>query len=118
MLKLGVNNSEVGRLMGMPNGEMVRRYAGGYAMPRKAKLTKLAKLLGIPEAELVFGQAGEGRSTSDDLTKPLTPEERMLLDTYAQLPDTARKILRARAVELLEAFGQPSNRNPFGKGTQ
>lgn len=48
----------------------------------------------------------------------VTPEEQTLLVAYRQLPAFAREALRLRAVELLEEFGKPSARNPYGKTTQ
>jgi hypothetical protein len=87
------------------------------AMPKPDKLRKLARLLGMSEAELVFGGTTQQRGASPiALYDQLVEEERAIVETYRQLPPFGQKALRARAAELLENFGAPSKKNPFGKG--
>lgn len=117
------NNAEVGRVIGDKNGEMVRRYKEGIAMPRPARLKRLAVLVGLSPAELQHPGATNGRVTPgllDGALAELSVDEQQLVEAYRQLPDIARKALRARAVELQEAFARRSTKNPFGgrEGTQ
>jgi transcriptional regulator with XRE-family HTH domain len=101
--------------------EQARRYVKGEAMPRPAKMKKLAVLIGVPAAELQYGAKIDPRRTPGLATIPMaevTADEQALLVSYRQLPPFARESLRIRVAELLEEFGKASHVNPFGKGTQ
>jgi transcriptional regulator with XRE-family HTH domain len=108
----GLTNPDAAGVIGV-TPEMVRRYAEGYAMPRPDTLAKLAKLLGVSPGELQWGMPQE---EARDIAKPLSADERALLELYGQLPEAAKKALRARATELWEAFGRPNL--PAAVGTQ
>ena len=69
-------------------------------------LERLAQLLGVSVADLV---AEPGAASCPD-------DERQLVAAYRELPEFARRALRKRATELLEAFAPPSPRNPYGQG--
>jgi hypothetical protein len=86
-------------------------------MPRDSKLRQLAALLGVPPAQLQYGaiEPGDAPGLLENAVV-LTPDEFQLIDGYRQLPEYARKALRSRATELLEAFVTASKKNPFGKG--
>jgi hypothetical protein len=86
-------------------------------MPRDKRLERLARLIGVPIAELRFGtKAGKGARMLLPLAR-LAADEETMLDEYRQLPDYARKMVRARIMELLEEFGPASEKNPYGKGS-
>jgi hypothetical protein len=117
MTRLQLKNEEVGIALGMKKGEMVRRYRAGLAMPKGKKMELLAMLLGTTPAELQWGTP----KTPGVKTVPLvevSPDEQVFIETYRQLPEVARKVLRARAAELLESFAPRSKSNPYGKGNQ
>lgn len=118
--KLKISNNEAGLAVGLKTGEMIRRYRGGWDMPRLARLKKLAKLVGLTPAELQHpgSTAPALPGLLEEGFAQLTADEQSLLDCYRQLPGFGRKIVRARAVELLEEFGKPTPKNPLGRGTQ
>jgi transcriptional regulator with XRE-family HTH domain len=120
MARAGLSVPDVAKSCGV-TPEQARRYSMGAAMPRPDKMKKLAALVGMTPAELQYGTV----STSNAATGLLSPQvtsvsgdELLLLETYRQLPEFARKALRARAAELLENFGAATSKNPYGKGTQ
>lgn len=88
-------------------------------MPRPPHLKKLALLLGLHPSELQHGRITETNAAPGLLAShmvELSPDESQLLDQYRQLPEFAAKMLRARAVELVEGFAKRSEKNPFGEG--
>jgi transcriptional regulator with XRE-family HTH domain len=97
------------------NDETVRLWRRGERMPRKPKLDVLAKLLGESAAHLMHGEAGNTPSTMPGALTITDDDERLLLETYRQLPPWAKKSVRARANELLENFTPPGPANPYGK---
>lgn len=109
-----VSNAAAAKALGV-TVEMIRRYREGMAMPRDDKMAKLAKLIGVPASELRYGSKVKQKEHQLPLSK-LSPEERDMLGEYQQLPDYAQKMARARIIELLEEFGSPGKKNPFGKG--
>lgn len=112
--RMGLSNPKAAKAVGV-TPEMIRRYRDGLVMPRDRALEKLAKLIGVPVSELRYGKGTGSKSYPLPLEK-LTPEERFMLEEFRQLPDYAQKAARARIIELLEEFGKPGARNPFGKG--
>ena len=116
MDSLQLSVPEVAKVMGV-SPEMGRRYRIGTAMPRKNKMEKLATLLGVSAADLYA--AGGDPARVPAIGGPLIvddPEERALMEAYRAMGPTAQKVLRHRATELVEQFGKPSKKNPYGKG--
>lgn len=121
MDQLGVSVPEVAKKIGV-TPEMVRRYRLGVAMPGKAKgrdkMQRLAALLGVDPADLYA--AGSSRSDTRGALPGAVivedPDELQLIEAYRGLDETTRKILRARAAQLLEQFGRATKKNPYGKG--
>lgn len=109
-----LSNVAAARALGV-TVEMIRRYREGMAMPRDQKMAKLAKLIGVSPSELRYGSKAKNKEHPLPLSK-LSPEDRAMLEEYQQLPDFARKMARARIIELLEEFGAPGKKNPYGKG--
>lgn len=109
---------DIARACGV-SAEAARRWTIGAAMPRPNHMRKLAALLGISPADLQYGRVNERNAApglmGPQLT-PLRPDELLLIEQYRALPDYAQRALRARAVELVEAFGKSSTSNPFGQG--
>lgn len=119
LTKAGLSNAAAARLSGL-GVEMVRRYRKGEAMPERGdNLDKLSKLIGVDIEQLLMAdrQGGGTKVSGSRLTRP-DPDAIAMLEEYAQLPTDAKKLARARIIELLEEFGKPSKKNPFGKGTQ
>lgn len=112
--RMRLSNPKAAKAVGV-TPEMIRRYRDGLVMPRDRALEKLAKLLGVPVGELRYGKAAPGKPQPMPLER-LTPDERFMLEEFRQLPDYAQKAARARIIELLEEFGPPGTKNPFGKG--
>lgn len=101
--------------------EMARRYMEGAAMPRPAKMKKLAALIGVSPAELQYGTKIDTRRTPGLETIPVqevTADEQRLLAMYRDMAPFAKEALRIRAAELLEEFGKATVKNPFGKHHQ
>lgn len=115
MMRAGLGVGDVAKALKV-TPEMARRYREGLAMPKPDKLAKLARLLGMSPAELLFGPSAGSKDGVMAMIAELSVEEQALIDTYRQLPEFGKKALRARAAELLEHFGAPSKKNPFGKG--
>lgn len=109
-----LKNPEAAKAVGV-TPEMIRRYRDGLVMPRDDKLERLAKLIGVPAAELRYGGKSRSKAPAMPLAR-LSADEQALLDEYRLLPGYAQKAVRARIIELLEEFAPPSKRNPFGKG--
>jgi transcriptional regulator with XRE-family HTH domain len=122
MRRAGMSNEELGRALGYENGEMVRRYRGGLAMPRSDKLKKLANLMNVDVSLLLYGEKSHERTLVGMMGEAgldLTADEQHLIKAYRKLPIVARKAVRAHAVRLLEEHGLKDADNPFGKaGTQ
>jgi transcriptional regulator with XRE-family HTH domain len=116
--RYGLKNDEIAKAIGLTKGEMVRRYREGWDMPRKDKMKRLAALLGTTPAQLQWGGAPTVPGVANVPILGVSPEEQMLIESYRRMSPAARKMLRARAAELLEEFSPPSQSNPFGKGTQ
>lgn len=112
-----LTNEEVAAAIGFEKGEMVRRYRGGLAMPRKDKLAKLADLMGLSPAQLQFPDERKEQTLAGMLgdAVDVSPDEQNLLKAYRKMSGTARKALRAHAVRLLEQHGAKDADNPFGK---
>lgn len=86
-------------------------------MAEGEKLKRLAALTGIPVETLLM--ADKGGSTGKAPKEPrrrVSPDEQSMLEEFRQLPADVQKMARARMIELLEEFGEPSKKNPFGKG--
>lgn len=118
MARAHVSVPELAKAAGV-TPEMARRYTLGTAMPRPEKMKKIAALVGLSPSELQYGTVS-GSNAAPGLLGPhvvtLGAEELQLIDQYRQLPEYAQRALRARATELVEAFGKASPVNPFGKG--
>lgn len=112
--RMRLSNPKAAKAVGV-TPEMIRRYRDGLVMPRDRALEKLAKLLGVPVGELRYGTGTATKAHPMPLER-LTPDERFMLEEFRQLPDYAQKAARARIIELLEEFGPPGAKNPFGKG--
>jgi hypothetical protein len=101
--------------------ERVRLWMRGQRMPRDKELRRIAKMIGVDPADLRYGKKKpatlplvEGEHVTDE-------DELALLRAYRGLKkEWARGALRARAVELLEEFGDKDATNPWAtrKGTQ
>lgn len=115
--RTGLGVGDIAKALGV-TPEMARRYREGLAMPRPGKMEKLARLLGLSPGQLQFGEITEASSAAGLFSgvDHLGVDEKLLLDAYRQLPEFGKKAVRARATELLEHFGPPSKKNPFGKG--
>ncbi|MEO8411062.1 MAG: hypothetical protein ABI478_10860 [Propionivibrio sp.] len=118
LTKGGLSNAKYAKVLGV-SPEMVRRYRGGYAMAEGKKLDRLSKLTGIDIESLMMA---DRRKIAARIGEPKprrpSPDELAMLDEYQQLQEAARKMARARIIELLEEFGPASKTNPYGKGTQ
>jgi transcriptional regulator with XRE-family HTH domain len=120
MERAGISGPDVAKALGV-SPEMPRRYRMGLAMPRPDKMKKLAALVGMTPSELQYGTISTANAAPGLLSPQVTSvssDELQLLECYRQLPDYARRALRARATELVENFAKASPKNPFGEGTQ
>lgn len=97
--------------------ETVRLWRNGSRMPHDRKMRLLARLVGVPEAVLRYGNPPEALPLANGTTTVRDDDERTLLEAYRQLPDWAKRSLRARAGELLENFAPKNSLNPYGKRT-
>lgn len=84
-------------------------------MPRDAKLRRLAKMIGVDEAILRYGDRDRPAVMPHLQGEHVTDEDEIaLLRAYRGLDkEWAREALRRRAVELLEEFGKPGWTNPW-----
>lgn len=96
--------------------EAARLWTEGKSMPRSTSRERLAKLLGKTVSQLMFPEEGPPPGVTLIPLTDVTPDEQRLIDMYRRMPEPARKVLRVRAAELLEAFGKPSKANPYGRG--
>lgn len=86
-------------------------------MPERGdNLNKLSKLIGVDIETLLMADRQSGTKVKGRKSRP-DPDAVAMLEEYIQLPADARKLARARVVELLEQYGPPSKKNPFGKGS-
>lgn len=118
MARAHVSIPEVAKAVGV-TPEMARRYTLGTAMPRPEKMKRIAALVGLTPSELQYGTVSSANAAPGIFgpqVAKLNAEETQLIDQYRQLPDYAQRALRARATELVEAFGKASTSNPFGQG--
>lgn len=113
----GLTWAEQAKMIGCTQ-EMLRRYRGGFDMPRDKNMKKLADLIGVSPAELRYGKMPSVPGVIAMKAIDLSPDEQKLLQVYRDMTPEARKALRARASQLLESFGAPSASNPWGKGSQ
>lgn len=114
MERAQVTPATVERVLGVDN-ETVRLWRKGDRMPRDQKIKALAKLLGVPAGFLQHGDRGGGIAPPG--ANIVTDEDELdMLTLYRRLEPWGRKAVRARAVELIEAFQAPGPDNPFGKG--
>lgn len=97
--------------------ETVRLWRRGWRMPSKDKMDILAKLLGRSAAHLRYGEEG-GQSSMPGVLTVTDEDERLLLETYRQLPPWGKTSVRARAAELLENFAPKGPGNPFSKAKE
>lgn len=112
-----LTNKEVAGLTGAKE-EMVRRYRKGLARPDDDDVErKLAALVGMTQAELRWGTPTVPGVKTVPVAQ-LAPEEQTLVESYRSMPPGAQKMLRIRAAELLEQFGEPSKENPWGKASK
>lgn len=112
----GLTWAEQAKMIGCTQ-EMLRRYRGGFDMPRDKNMKKLADLIGTTPSELRYGKGPTVPGVIAMQAFDLSPDEQKLLQAYRDLSPEGRKVLRARAVQLLQSFGAPSARNPWGEGT-
>lgn len=120
MDRAGISGPDVAKALGV-TPEMTRRYRMGLAMPRPEKMKKLAALVGMTPSELQYGTVSPSNAAPGLLSPQVvsvSSDELLLLESYRQMPDYARRALRARAAELTENFSKATPNNPFGKGTQ
>lgn len=116
LTRAGMKNPAASRLIGVTT-EMVRRYRGGFAMAEGDKLRRLAQLIGVDiQTLLMADRGGATGAPRSEGRRRLTPDEAAMLEEFRQLPPEVQKLARARIIELLEEFGTPSKKNPFGKG--
>jgi transcriptional regulator with XRE-family HTH domain len=118
MRKSGVTAKDV-ELECKVNDETVRLWRRGKRMPRDKSLKRLASMIGVKPSDLRFNENAPS-STMPALTgEHVTDEDELaLLRAYRALKkDWAKRALRARAVELLEQFGEKGVTNPWA-GTQ
>lgn len=96
--------------------ETVRLWRRGKRMPGDDRMKKLAKMIGVEPGELHYGDPKpsvmpqlRGEHVTDE-------DEIALLTAYRGIKkEWAREVLRRRAVELLEEFGEKGAVNPWGK---
>jgi hypothetical protein len=94
--------------------ETVRLWQRGKRMAKDRNLKDLAHLIGVSPGYLQHGEAG-GASGMPPALVVKDDEERLLLETFRQLPAWAKTSVQARVNELLENFGHAGPGNPFGK---
>lgn len=95
--------------------ETVRLWRKGRSVARDKSLRTLAHMIGVEPAELVY-EPGKRPVLPEAQGEHVTDEDELaLLRAYRGLKKAwARDALRARAVELLEKFGEKGAENPWG----
>lgn len=119
MRAIPLTDEEVAREIGAQSRQTVAFYRGGWRMPRKNKMKRLADLLGVSVSDLYAADDPDAVQRilgAGELE--LSPEESRLISDYRKLTPTGRKIIRARVAQLLEQFGKKGPDNPYGRGTQ
>ena len=84
--------------------QAISGWLNGKSIPKQDKLRVLAALVGMEPHELQFGgkpAVGEGKA---DWAQALGVPERSMLDAYASLPATQRKLVRDLVASLARAY--------------
>lgn len=100
--------------------EKVRLWMRGERMARDKDLKRVAKMIGLTEADLRYPESEKPTTVMPQLNGEhvTDADELALLRAYRGLgKEWARNALRKRAVELLEEFGPKGVHNPWA-GTQ
>lgn len=99
------------------SAESVRLWRAGISMPRDKRLKTLAAMVGVDPAVLRYGAAVTRQGLPALAGEHVTDDDEIaLLHAYRGLRSSwARRALRARALQLLQEFGEPGVENPFGR---
>ena len=84
--------------------QAISGWLNGKSIPKQDKLRVLAAIVGMEPHELQFGgkpAVGEGKA---DWAQALGVPERSMLDAYASLPATQRKLVRDLVASLARAY--------------
>ena len=84
--------------------QAISGWLNGKSIPKQDKLRVLAAIVGMEPHELQFGgkpAIGEGKA---DWAQALGVPERSMLDAYASLPATQRKLVRDLVASLARAY--------------
>ena len=84
--------------------QAISGWLNGKSIPKQDKLRVLAAIVGMEPHELQFGgkpAVGEGKA---DGAQALGVPERSMLDAYASLPATQRKLVRDLVASLARAY--------------
>ena len=84
--------------------QAISGWLNGKSIPKQDKLRVLAAIVGLEPHELQFGgkaAVGEGKA---DWAQALGVPERSMLDAYASLPATQRKLVRDLVASLARAY--------------
>ena len=84
--------------------QAISGWLNGKSIPKQDKLLVLAAIVGMEPHELQFGgkpAVGEGKA---DWAQALGVPERSMLDAYARLPATQRKLVRDLVASLARAY--------------
>lgn len=84
--------------------QSVSRWLGGKSIPEQDKLRVLAAIVGVDPHVLQYGgkpAVGEGRT---DWLQSLAAPDRAMMDAYASLPTSQRKLVRDLVASLARAY--------------
>lgn len=119
MRRSGVTAKDIQEECGV-DAETVRLWRRGERMAGDKSLKTLAAMIGVKPSDLRYGNESPPHLPALSGEHVTDEDELALLKAYRSLKkEWARRALRARAVELLEQFGEKGAQNPWAKsGTQ
>ena len=102
-LLLGISQEKLGGALGL-TFQQIQKYERGANRVSASMLTRIAKTLGVPVAEM-FGEASASSGAVDEVAALLAePGALELLKAYAGLP---RGVSRSALVEFVRSLRQP-----------
>lgn len=113
-----MSQAKLARELGMTRGNMSHWFSGRATAPGADFVIRAAQLLGVNERWLANGEGPKWPGQQGGKVNKVTEEkqdEENLLDMYRTMDPAIKKMWRRQGRDLLEALGEPSAENPFGK---
>jgi transcriptional regulator with XRE-family HTH domain len=117
----GLTKAALAKMLDMTRSNMTHWFGGRAVNPKADAVARAADILGVNALWLSSGKGPkhptdrEGKAVKPMKIQP-DSDAGAILRMYHSMPEHIRPMARRQWRDLIEAYGEPSEANPFGKG--